>query len=316
MIGKVLNHELFAQLKGITVLACLALMFLKGEQATEDDSTLDDALRSVRLMANTERRQSVATTFSLINFAQPIEDLLESIAEQREQFINKKSVTKSAMAIETVLRRLYLARLKQTQNRSPLFKERPKNRVVSSNLDGIDESTEFVLLRDISRRRGRVNLQAWEDEENRSLTPQMQTLLVSTQGCGGLMDLQARRWQSQSVAAVMSMRNLLLPCHAGLATDEAVDQLLGFGIAVAAAPLDNVEPLEQALDGVAVVPIQHGVSSFLRRAMRPMRNHMGGGRRSCNGRASPLWGLPATAGGCISVAPSGDGFPHFSGGCR
>jgi len=226
VIGKVLNHELFAQLKGITVLACLALMFLKGEQATEEDSTLDDALRSVRLMANTERRQSVATTFSLINFAQPIEDLLESIAEQREQFINKRSVTKSSMAIETVLRRLYLARLKQTQNRSPLFKGRPKNRVVSSNLDGIDENTEFVLLRDISRRRGRVNLQAWEDEEDRSLTPQMQTLLVSTQGCGGLMDLQARRWQSQSVAAVMSMRNLLLPCHAGLATDEQVNRLV------------------------------------------------------------------------------------------
>ena len=90
VVGKVLNEELFSHVKALTVLACLALMFLKGDNATQSDSTIDDALRSVRLMASTERRQSAAIALSHINFIQPIGDLLSALKQQREQFVNRK----------------------------------------------------------------------------------------------------------------------------------------------------------------------------------------------------------------------------------
>ena len=111
-----MNEELFSQLKAITVFACLALMFLKGDKATEKDATIDEALRSVRLMANTERRQVVATALSQINFTQPIETLLKEIKAQREQFTNIKSVSIHSIAIEAVLQRLYQARQKQERH--------------------------------------------------------------------------------------------------------------------------------------------------------------------------------------------------------
>ena len=224
VIGRVLNHELFAQLKGLTVVACLAAMLLKGDKAAESDTTIDNALRTVRLMANTGSRDSVATLFSLVNFVQPIESLLEAIAEQRKQFKNVKNVNNNTVAIETVLRNLCRDRPKQNKGRNRESGARLKNRVALSETD-MDEHTELVLLRDISRRRGRTRKQPWEVEEDQSLTAQAQTLLVSTQR-NGLMDLQARRWQSQSVAAVMSMRNLLLPCNAWLAMDEQVQRLV------------------------------------------------------------------------------------------
>lgn len=224
IVGKVLNNDLFAQLKAITVFACMALMFLKGEKAAEKDATIDEALRSVRLMASTDRRQLVATALSQVNFIQPIQSLLETIRQQREQFENNATVNIHSIAIEAVLRRLYSARLKQERIVTRESRERPKYLVESCDVNGMDEQTEVIFLRDISRRCGRLRRQSWELDEDRSLLPQTQTLLVSSQG-HSLMDLEVRRWQSQSVAAVMSMRNLMLPCNAWMATDEQITRL-------------------------------------------------------------------------------------------
>ena len=224
IVGKVLNHDLFAQLKEITVFACIALMFLKQEKATEKDATIDEALRSVRLMASTDRRQLVATALSQVNFIQPIQSLLETIRLQREQFENNATVNIHSIAIEAVLRRLYCARQKQEKVVTRESRERPKYRVESCEVNGMDEQTEIIFLRDISRRRGRNSRQSWELDEDRSLTPETQTLVVSSHE-HSLMDLGARRWQSLSVAAVMSMRNLMLPCNPWMATDEQITRL-------------------------------------------------------------------------------------------
>lgn len=225
VVGKVLNEELFSHVKALTVLACLALMFLKGDKATESDSTIDDALRSVRLMASTERRQSVATALSQINFIQPVDHLLNAIKQQREQFVNKKNVNMHSIAIETVLRRLSCARTKQEKHGSRDSRGQPQTRVELSHIDSMDEHVEFLLLRDITRRQGRAKILPWEEDEERSIAAETQTLLVSSHS-HGLMDIDTRRWQSQSVAAVMSMRNHLLPCNAWLATHEQVLRLI------------------------------------------------------------------------------------------
>lgn len=225
VVGKVLNEELFSHVKALTVLACLALMFLKGDNATQSDSTIDDALRSVRLMASTERRQSAATALSHINFIQPIGDLLTALKQQREQFVNRKSVNIHSIAIEAVLRRLSLSRLKQEKHGSREARGRPQTRVELSHVESLDEHVDLLLLRDITRRQGRTRSLPWEEDEERSLTAETQTLLVSSHS-HGLMDIDARRWQSQSVAAVMSMRNQLLPCNAALATHEQICLLI------------------------------------------------------------------------------------------
>lgn len=225
VVGKVLNEALFSQLKAITVFACLALMFLKGDNAIEKDATIDEALRSVRLMASTERRQVVATALSQINFIQPIGSLLKEIKAQREQFKNIKSVSIHSIAIEAVLQRLYQARQKQERHVSRESRTPLQYSVVASAVEAVDEHNELLLLRDVSRRRGRVKRLPWEEEEEQSLVAQTQTLLVSNRH-HDLMDLEVRRWQSQSVAAVMSMRNLLLPCSAWLATHEQVRRLV------------------------------------------------------------------------------------------
>ena len=225
VVGKVLNEELFSQLKAITVFACLALMFLKGDKATEKDATIDEALRSVRLMANTERRQVVATALSQINFTQPIETLLKEIKAQREQFTNIKSVSIHSIAIEAVLQRLYQARQKQERHVSREPRAYLQYSVAASEIGGVDEHNELVLLRDVSRRRDSKKRLPWEDDEEHSLVAQTQTLLVSNRH-HDLMDLGVRRWQSQSVAAVMSMRSLLLPCNAWLATHDQVRRLV------------------------------------------------------------------------------------------
>lgn len=225
MVGKVLNEEMFAKLKAITVFACLALMFLKGDKAREKDTTIEDALRSVRLMASTDKRQVVATALSDVNFIQPIESLLKEMKTQRKQYINKKSVNIHSGAIEAVLQRLYTARPKQEKIASRESRVSRLQRVVVSGKLEVDEHTELVLLRDVSRRLGSANRLPWEEDEEHSLAAQTQTLLVSNHH-QNLMDLDARRWQSQSVAAVMSMRNLLLPCNAWLMTHKQVRRLV------------------------------------------------------------------------------------------
>lgn len=93
----------------------------EGDKAAESDTTIDNALRTVRLMANTGSRDSVKSAFSLVNFVQPIRSLLRQPTEQRKQFKNVKNVNNNTVAIETVLRNLCGDRPKQNKGRNRVW---------------------------------------------------------------------------------------------------------------------------------------------------------------------------------------------------
>lgn len=222
--GFTLNSELFAQLKCVTVLASIALIHIDYQAGVTQDSTIEEALRNVRLMANSQR-DVLTKALSDVDFTAPILLLLRTIVELREQFVKNKSTHINIGTLQALLNRIYSARAKDKNSHQSGRKESLNQTLELTVPVSLDEQTQVFLVKNIQLKNKRYKRAEWEIEEARSLQPASQTMVVSSRHAG-LMDINARFLHSRTVGLAMSMRHQFLPANPWCVQHEQITRVV------------------------------------------------------------------------------------------
>lgn len=236
--GRTLNSELFARFKKLTLLCAIALTRVNLAAEIREDSTIEAALRNVRLAAD-QRRDALLIFLSGLDMQAPLDTLITALAERDPGWANNKSLINQVDNLVLVLERLAALGIKQQRGGHGSHRPLERQRLEFTPLGLADDHYRITRLTSVNSHQGRRRLSDEEVEAARDQPVDRETLLITQRDPSTLsspsaddeparpvlMDWQARTQQSRSVALSMSLRGQMLPCDPGCANPRHIETL-------------------------------------------------------------------------------------------